>query len=133
MINHVTMQGRFTKDVELKSSEKAEYARFTIAWSRPRGGGQKGAKSDIEDVCYLNCVAFNKKAENISKYFKKGDMAIVEGTLVSREYGEDGKKRYIKELIADEVHFCQGKRRREEEEEDPEQWVGTPFDQAELG
>lgn len=128
MINHVTMQGRFTKDVELKSSEKAEYARFTIAWSRPRGGGQKGAKSDIEDVCYLNCVAFNKKAENISKYFKKGDMAIVEGTLVSREYGEDGKKRYIKELIADEVHFCQGKRRREEEEEDPERWVGTPFE-----
>lgn len=128
MINHVTMQGRFTKDVELKRSEKADYARFTIAWSRPRGGGQKGAKSDIEDVCYLNCVAFNKKAENISKYFKKGDMAIVEGTLVSREYGEDGKKRYIKELIADEVHFCQGKRRREEEEEDPEQWVGTPFE-----
>ena len=121
MINHVTMQGRFTKDVELKRSEKAEYARFTIAWSRPRGGDQ-------EDVCYLNCVAFNKKAENISKYFKKGDMAIVEGTLVSREYGEDGKKRYIKELIADEVHFCQGKRRREEEEEDPEQWVGTPFE-----
>lgn len=128
MINHVTMQGRFTKDVELKRSEKADYARFTIAWSRPRGGGQKGAKSDIEDVCYLNCVAFNKKAENISKYFKKGDMAIVEGTLVSREYGEDGKKRYIKELIADEVHFCQGKRRREEEEEDPERWVGTPFE-----
>lgn len=122
MINHVTMQGRFTKDVELKSSEKATYARFTIAWS------EKRVKSNIEDVCYLNCVAFNKKAENISKYFKKGDMAIVEGKLVSREYGEDGKKRYIKELIAEEVHFCQGKRRREEEEEDPEQWVGTPFE-----
>lgn len=126
MINHVTMQGRFTKDVELKSSEKAEYARFTIAWSRPRG-------RDQEDVCYLNCVAFNKKAENISKYFKKGDMAIVEGTLVSREYGEDGKKRYIKELIADEVHFCQPARRVETnpvitEEEDPERWVGTPFE-----
>ena len=122
MINHVTMQGRFTKDVELKSSEKADYARFTIAWS------EKRAKSDIEDVCYLNCIAFNKKAENISKYFKKGDMAIVEGKLVSREYGEDGKKRYIKELIADEVHFCQGKRRKEEEEEDLERWKGTPFE-----
>lgn len=122
MINHVTMQGRFTKDVELKSSEKADYARFTIAWS------EKRVKSDIEDLCYLNCVAFGKKAETIAKYFKKGDMAVVEGKLVSREYGEDGKKRYIKELIADEVHFCQGKRREIEVDDDPERWVGTPFE-----
>lgn len=128
MINHVTMQGRFTKDVELKSSEKVDYARFTIAWS------EKVPKSDKENVCFLNCVAFGKKAENVAKYFKKGDMAIVEGKLVSREYAKEDKKRYIKELLADEVHFCQPARRVEpdvvEEDDDPERWVGTPFAQA---
>lgn len=128
MINHVTMQGRFTKDVELKSSEKVDYARFTIAWS------EKVPKSDKENVCFLNCVAFGKKAENVAKYFKKGDMAIVEGKLVSREYAKEDKKRYIKELLADEVHFCQPGRRVEpdvvEEDDDPERWVGTPFAQA---
>lgn len=119
MINHVSMQGRFTKDVELLYSSTSErpYIRFTIAWSEKN-------KNDNESTCFLNCIAFNKLAETVSKYFKKGDMTVVEGKLLTNSYkDQNGNKKYSTELIADKIHFCNAKSNSTDEEEDE-----LPFD-----
>lgn len=111
MLNNMTLQGRFTKDLELRhtQSDKAVCS-FTIAWNERYG--------DKEQTLFLNCVAYRNTAEFISKYFKKGDMAVVEGKLTSRSYEKDGEKKYITELIVDKVHFCVSKKGKEESQEE---------------
>ena len=51
-----------------------------------------------------NLIAWGNKAENMSKFLKKGSEVAVQGKLIHRNYeGPDGKKRYISEIIADEI------------------------------
>lgn len=102
MINHVTLQGRFTKDVKLSESSTSEinYVRFTLAWSEK-------SKSDKEISCFLDCVTFSHLAEFIAKRFKKGDMVIVEGKLTTHNYeDQSGNKKYKNELKVNKIHFC---------------------------
>lgn len=119
MINHVSFQGRFVKDVELfYSPNKKPYAKFTIVWNEK-------ARNDVENTCFLNCVAFNSLAENAAKYFKKGKMAVVEGRLITNQYKDkSGGKKSSTELIADRIHFCDDKYSSYKDEEDDEV---TPF------
>ena len=64
MINHVSYQGRFTRDLELKSTaNNVSYVDFTLAWSEKFG--------DKEVNCFLNCVAYRSTAEFLNKYFDK--------------------------------------------------------------
>lgn len=123
MINHVSFQGRFVKDLELSySTSKKPYVKFTIVWN------EKGINNS-ENTCFLNCVAFNSLATNAAKFFKKGKMAVVEGKLMTSSYKD--KKGDIKssiELIADKIHFCDDKPSSYKDEEDEEDEGVTPFD-----
>lgn len=102
MINHMVLQGRFTKDIELLNSSKSEtkYVRFSIAWNEKlKNGG--------EITLFLNCITYNHLAEFIAKYFKKGDMVVVEGKLLSNNYeDQQGNKKYENELKVHHIHFC---------------------------
>lgn len=101
-MNTIILQGRFTKDCELRytQSEKA-VASFTIAVDR--GGRDAGA-------IFVNCVAWEKKATFIDKYFKKGDLILIQGKLESRNYEDkNGNKRTAWEVIVSNSYFC-GKR-----------------------
>lgn len=95
--------GRLTKDVELKFLEGGNsVARFTLAVQR-RG------KKDVAD--FIPCVAFNKTAEVIGEYFKKGSKIAVNGHLQSGSYkAQDGTMKYTLDLIVDEFEFCDSKR-----------------------
>lgn len=108
MLNKMILQGRFVKDLEKKeSSTGVVVCNFTLAWSK--------RYRDREYTLFLNCVAFGSTAEFITKYFKKGDMVIVEGELVSRNYEDSqGNKRYGTEMKIDEVHFCERKKKSDE-------------------
>lgn len=99
MINKMILQGRFTKDVDLRTTQNDNsVASFTIAWSEKYG--------QTEQTLFLNCVAWNNQAEFIRKYFKKGDMVVVEGKLTTRRYEDgNGDKRYVTELTVDKSHF----------------------------
>lgn len=111
MLNNTTIQGRFTKNLEKKETTNGvPVCNFTIAWNERYG--------DKEQTLFLNCVAYRNTAEFITKYFKKGDMAVVEGKLTSRSYEKDGDKKYITELIVDKVHFCVSKKGKEESQEE---------------
>lgn len=111
MLNNMTLQGRFTKNLELRHTQSdIAVCSFTIAWNERYG--------DKEQTLFLNCVAYRNTAEFISKYFKKGDMAVVEGKLTSRSYDDSqGQKKYVTELIVDKIHFCGSKKDKEESQE----------------
>ena len=103
MINKMILQARFTKDVDLRTTQNDNsVASFTIAWNEKYG--------QTEQTLFLNCVAWNNQAEFISKYFKKGDMVVVEGKLTTRSYEDgNGDKKYVTELIVEKAHFCGSK------------------------
>lgn len=112
MINHVSIQGRFTKDLELKHTQNGvAVCNFTLAWNERYG--------DKEQTLFLNCVAYRNTAEFVEKYFRKGDQTIVEGKLVTRSYDDSqGQKKYVTELIVDKIHFCGSKKDKEESQEE---------------
>ena len=103
MINKMILQGRLVKDVDKRMTKNDNsVASFTIAWSEKYG--------QTEQSLFMNCVAWNNQAEFISKYFKKGDMVVIEGKITSRSYeNEKGDKRYVTELIVEKAHFCGSK------------------------
>ena len=57
-----------------------------------------------EEADFINCVAWRKQAENIAKYCTKGSQVAVDGRIQTRNYdAQDGTKRYVTEVIADNV------------------------------
>ena len=99
--------GRNVKDVELKQTASGTSAvEFTIAVKRAFKNANGQNESD-----FINCVAFNKTAELISKYVKKGDQVGVEGRIQTRNYtNREGKKVYVTEIVVENVEFLQSKK-----------------------
>lgn len=119
MINHVTLQGRFTKDLELKyNSNNLPYTKFTLAWSEKYG--------ERENSCFLNCVAYKGQANFLTQYFKKGDMILLEGKLITWKYENENGKQWTTELIVENSHFCESKTNKKKEEENDDDVV-LPF------
>ena len=104
-MNKVILMGRLTKDVEIRQTpNNLSVARFTIAVNRrfAKGGGQQAD--------FINCIAWRKTGEFIARYFQKGSMIAVVGSIQSRSWdGNDGKKQYATEVIVDEVYFTGSK------------------------
>ena len=103
MINKVILMGRLTKDPELRyTNNKTPVCSFTIAVNN--GYGEK------QQTDFINCVAWNKTAEFVTKYFTKGKMIIVIGRIATRSWEtQDGKRAYATEVIANEVNFGESK------------------------
>lgn len=106
-INKVILMGRLTADPELKmSSSGVPVVRFTVAVNRKQQQG-KEQKTD-----FLNCVAFYKSAEFVSKWFNKGSLIIVFGSVQIDNYKDrDGNSRTSTNILVDEVQFGEGKRK----------------------
>lgn len=104
MINKMIIQGRLTKDVELRHTQSGvAVASFTVAWSEKR--------NNSENKLFLPCVAWRNSAEFASKYFSKGQEVVVEGKLTSRKWTDkEGNNRETVELTVDQLHFCGGKK-----------------------
>lgn len=102
MINTVVLMGRLVADPELRMSpHKRAYVLFRLAVDRSYGK---------EDTDFISCVAWQKTAEFIAKYFHKGDMIAVEGELHSRQYDDaDGKRRTSYDVNVDRASFCGSK------------------------
>ena len=98
MLNKITIHGRLTADPELRKAGDKSVASFTIACDRDFGE----KKAD-----FINCVAWEKKAEHISSYFGKGQEAIVNGRLQTRSYAdkESGKQRTVYEIVVESIDF----------------------------
>lgn len=102
MLNRVILMGRITHDLELKSTPSgASVLSFSIAVDR--GYVRQGEERQSD---FINCVAWNQRAEFINNYFGKGRMIAIEGQLRSRTYDDkNGVKHYVTEVNVDNVSF----------------------------
>ena len=110
MLNHITLQGRLTKDPELRyTRSNTPVASFTVAVER-----DFGEKDGVRPVDFIDCVAWNKAGEFVHKYFFKGDMLVVSGRLELRDWTDrDGGKRRSAEVNVQNSYFCANKKERE--------------------
>ena len=100
MLNHVALQGRLTRDPELRSTGSGiPVTSFSLAVN-----GKK------DDTTFIDCVAWRGTAEAICQYLGKGRMMVVEGSLQSREWNDkDGNRRKSIEINVSQFHFCDKK------------------------
>jgi single-strand DNA-binding protein len=112
-MNKVMLLGRLTKDAEIKTiNEDKKVATFNLAVNR------RFRKEGEPDADFINCVAWNKTAELIEKYITKGRQIAVSGRLNTRSYEDkEGSKRYVTEVIVDEIDFADSKKEEKSEEQ----------------
>lgn len=106
MMNRVVLVGRLTKDPELRYTPNGvPVATFTLAVNRTFTNQQGEREAD-----FINCVIWRKPAENVANFLKKGSLAGVDGRVQTRSYdGQDGKKVYVTEVLAESVQFLEPK------------------------
>ncbi|MCY6372426.1 single-stranded DNA-binding protein [Clostridium ganghwense] len=134
-MNRVVLIGRLTKDPELRftpGTGKA-VASFILAVDRRfSSNGQKEAD-------FIPIVVWNKQAEATANYVTKGKLIGVAGRIQTRSYeAQDGTRRYVTEVVADEVQFLQwgdGPQRSGQYNQDNQQWRDeeiTPIDDGDI-
>lgn len=103
-MNNCVMVGRLTKDIDFKVNGENMTAKFTIAVNRDFKN-----KNGQYDADFINCTAFGKRAETISKYFTKGQQVCVKGPWRTGSYNaQDETKRYTNELLVEGFTFIGG-------------------------
>ncbi len=101
-MNKCILIGNLTKDPEISTtSNGVSVCRFTLAVTR-RYSNSEGER----DTDFINIVAWRALADNCHKFIKKGSKVAVVGNIQSRSYdATDGTKRYVTEIVAEEVEF----------------------------
>lgn len=101
-MNKVFLIGRLTRDPELRyTGNNTAVATFSIAVNR-NFTNQNGER----EADFINIVVWRKQAENVKNYLSKGSQVAIDGRLQTRSYDDNnGQKRYVTEVIADNVEF----------------------------
>ncbi len=105
-MNKAILVGRLTADPELKSTPNGvNVCSFSVAVDRRFVRAGEERKAD-----FINCVAWRQTAEFISRFFSKGRMIGLVGSIQTRTYNDkDGNKRYATEVVVDEAYFTESK------------------------
>ena len=105
-MNKAILIGRLTKDPELRTTPTGRnVCQFSVAVSRNVTNANGEREAD-----FINCVVWDKQAENLVKYQKKGNQIAVEGRIQTRNYDDkDGKKVYVTEILASNISFLDSK------------------------
>ena len=106
MINNVVLMGRLVAAPELRSTGTGiSVTSFTLAVERAYAKSGEQRQAD-----FIDCVAWRNTAEFITKYFQKGSMIAVTGSIQTRNYEDkNGNKRKAVEIIVNSVSFCGSK------------------------
>lgn len=126
-MNKAILMGRLTKDVEIRQTPNGvSVARFTLAVNR------RFAKEGQQQADFINCVAWRQTGEFIARYFQKGSMIAVVGSIQSRSWdGQDGKKQYATEVNVEEAYFTGSK--SESGQQSPQNYNQAPQQQGGFG
>lgn len=102
MLNNAVIMGRLTADPELKTTNNGNnVTSFTVAVERAYHRDQTD---------FINVVAWRQTAEFVTRYFHKGSMIAVQGSIQTRKYQDrNGNSRTAFEIVADQVSFCGSK------------------------
>lgn len=103
MVNRVVLVGRLTKDPVIRKTQTGKSVlSYTVAINR------RYAQNEQAD--FINCVAWEKTAEIIGQYARKGSLISVEGRIQSRSYDDkDGKRVYVTEVFSESVQLLESK------------------------
>ncbi len=123
MFNKVILMGRLTADPELRQTTSGiASCRFSVAVDR----GYKSKDTGERQTDFINVIAWRSTAEFISRYFSKGKMIIVEGSLRNNDYTDkNGVKHYSMDVLADNFSFGESKT-ASIENGSPQQTTGQP-------
>lgn len=113
-MNKVILIGRVTKDIELKTTTTGKsVVSFTLAVNKDYKNANGGYDAD-----FINCVAYEQRAETISRYVRKGDKFAVFGSITTRTYErQDGSTAYVTEIKVDGFEFLESKKSKATDEE----------------
>lgn len=105
MLNNISIMGRLTADPEVRQTPNGvSVCSFTIA-------NDKDFKRDGDAPNWIDCVAWRNNAEFIGKYFKKGSLIVVTGSLQTRQYQDkNGNNRKATEIVVNQQYFAESKK-----------------------
>lgn len=118
-MNRVVLLGRLTKDPELRyTNNNTAVCSFTLAVNR------RFKKEGQQQADFINCQAWTKTAEFISKYFIKGQQVAIEGRIQTRTWEDsEGKRHYITEVIVEQCYFADGKKEQRGDAYEPPEYT----------
>lgn len=101
-MNKVILAGRLTRDPESRMTQSnMEISRFSLACQ-----SDFVSRDGERDTEFINCVAFNRSAQTINRYCRKGQMILVQGRIKNSSYdAQDGTKRYTTDVVVDNFEF----------------------------
>lgn len=104
-LNKTILIGRITKDLELKRTQSGiSVLSFALAVNR------RTQKQGQQETDFINCVAWNKTAELMERYLRKGSLIGIEGRIQTRSYdNQQGQKVYVTEVVVESVEFLESK------------------------
>ena len=113
-MNSVILIGRLTANPVLRmTASNKEVVRFTIAVNREYKNTNGEREAD-----FINCLAFNKTAEVINNYLKKGDLTAISGAIRTSSYvNKNDKKVYVTEVVVDKITFLETKKQENNQKE----------------
>lgn len=98
MLNKVILMGRITRDPEMRQTQNGKsMLKFSVAVDRGSG--------DNKQTDFINCVAWEKRAEFIHKYFGKGNMIAIVGSIKTGKYDKNGQTIFTTDVWVDEASF----------------------------
>lgn len=105
-MNKAILIGRLTRDPELRTTPTGRnVCQFSIAVNRTYTSASGEREAD-----FINCVVWDKQAENLARYQKKGNQIAVDGRIQTRNYDDkDGKRVYVTEILATNISFLDAK------------------------
>lgn len=119
MINRVVLVGRLTRDPILRKTQSGtSVVSFTVACNRRVAAGAE------PQTDFISCVAWNRTAEIVSQYTKKGSLVGVEGRIQTRNYEDAQKNRvYVTEVVCDSVQFLESRSSSEHRTSEPSAYM----------
>ncbi|MCA1026318.1 single-stranded DNA-binding protein [Cytobacillus kochii] len=114
MMNQVGIVGRLTKEPDLRLvSDGRSVANITVAVNRQFRNQNGEVETD-----FIQCTLWHKSAENLVQYCTKGSLISVAGRLQSRSYEKDGKRKYVMEVIVEQVRFLDNRKKEKQQREE---------------
>ena len=107
-MNKVILMGRLTRDAEIRYSQgesSTAIARFSLAVDR-----RFRRDNDEQTADFINCVAFNKTAEFLERFCRKGTKFVLEGRIQTGSYtNKDGQRVYTTDVVVENIEFAESK------------------------
>ena len=114
-MNKVVLIGRITKDLELRNTSKGTpVCEFTLAVNR-----------DKDNADFVNCIVWNKLAENLTKYQSKGSQIAILGEIRTESYEVEEKKRYKTYVLVNSIEYLSKTEKKEAVETNPFEEFGN--------